>query len=50
MKNKFDIAKNIKEHEKKYTIALVILFVFQFLLSFSFNIGMKYAENGIRLV
>jgi len=33
MKNKFDIAKNIKEHEKKYTIALVILFVFLILFT-----------------
>ena len=28
MKNKFDITKNLKEHEKKYTIILVVLFIF----------------------
>lgn len=33
MKNKFDIAKEIKEHEKKYTIILVLIFVFLILLS-----------------
>lgn len=33
MKNKFDIAKELKEHEKKYTIILVLIFVFLILFT-----------------
>lgn len=33
MKNKFDITKELKEHEKKYTIILVLIFVFLILFT-----------------
>lgn len=32
-KNKFDITKTIKEHEKRYTVILVIIFIFAILFS-----------------
>ena len=30
MKDKFDITQELKDHEKKYTIILVVLFLFVF--------------------